>query len=857
MRIVIDLQGAQSSGSWNRGIGRYTMSLTSSMVRNGGEHEFYIILNGAFPESVDRIRTKFSGLLPKQNIHIWNAPLPMAQMEARNDWRRQTGELLREAFLASFNPDIVLVSSLFEGFSDDAVTSIKKLPTDFVTAVILYDLIPFIHREPYLENPLTKSWYLEKIEYLQKADLWLAISDSSKQEGIEHLRIPAARNVNVSTDADLHFQKITISTEAENEIRVKYGLSHSFVMYTGGIDHRKNIEGLIRAYAKLPPELRRCHQLAIVCSAQQNSRDRLLLLAGQYGLDVDELILTGFVPEEDLVALYNLCAVFVFASWHEGFGLPALEAMRCGAPVIASNVSSLPEVVGMAEALFDPHSDDDICRAIERVLTDDAFRERLVAHGIVQAQKFSWDESARRAIDAMESIVNEYRPDRTLHVKQATRPKLAFVSPLPPERSGISDYSAELLPQLTQYYDIEVVVAQECVADAWINANCPIRSVPWFKKNASRFDRVLYHFGNSVFHQHMFELLQAIPGIVVLHDFYLSGVLHHMEATQYIPGCFSEQLQRSHGQAGLLDRNQTNDVAKVILKYPCSRDVIEDSLGTIVHADNSTRLAQRWYAHAPETFSVIPLLRAPVIEIDRNDARKELGLAEQDFVVCSFGILAPSKLNHRLLNAWFDSALTKSGNCHLIFVGENHTDDYGRGLLASIKGHANNSSIQITGWVDRKKFHLYLAAADLGVQLRSLSRGETSAAVLDCMNYGLATIINANGSMADLSDDTVWKLPDHFDNHELIYALETLWRNSEIRHQIGNKAKKVILEKHNPAHCAKQYATAIENFYAKNRPMTQTLVRLIAELPIKPECDQELISLASSIASNSLAAKTQ
>src|SRR5690606_19696511 len=122
-------------------------------------------------------------------------------------------------------------------------------------------------------------------------------------------------------------------------------------------------EALIRSYARLSPELRRSHHLAIVCAVQDDSRNRLLELAKDAGLTADEVILTGFVPEEDLIALYNLCAVFVFPSWHEGFGLPALEAMRCGAPVIASNVSSLPEVVGLEEALFDPRSEEEIARA--------------------------------------------------------------------------------------------------------------------------------------------------------------------------------------------------------------------------------------------------------------------------------------------------------------------------------------------------------------------------------------------------------------------------------------------------------------------------------------------------------------
>lgn len=849
MRIVIDMQGAQSSGSWNRGIGRYTMALAQGIVRHRGEHEVLLVLNGAFPESVERIRAQFEGILPSEKIRVWHAPVPVAHVDPANQWRREAAELTREAFIASLRPDFTLISSLFEGLVDDAVTSMKRLPDPVgMSAVILYDLIPFIHRKPYLENPVVAAWYLEKIEHLRQADLWLAISSSSSQEGVQHLALPPARCVNISTDADSHFRRLVVSAAEEQRLRAQYGLQRSFVMYTGGIDHRKNIEGLIRAYAQLPALLRATHQLAIVCSVQEDSRNRLLALANDAGLGTDEVVLTGFVSEEDLLHLYNLCALFVFPSWHEGFGLPALEAMRCGAPVIAANTSSLPEVVGCAEALFDPLSDDAIKSAIERALTDKVFRDQLVAHGQKQSGKFSWDATAQRAIQAMEQLWLERNRQLSTYGTAPRRPKLAYVSPLPPERSGISDYSAELLPVLAQHYDIEVVVAQNSVSDAWINANCPIRSVQWFLEHSSQFERVLYHFGNSAFHQHMFALLESIPGVVVLHDFYLSGVTHYMAATGAAPpSYFATQLYQAHGYVGLIDYVKAKDVSDVIWQYPCSRSVIENSIGTIVHSEHSIRLAQHWYGDISQ-HAVIPHMRAPSNQYDRNAVRLALGFTADDFVVCTFGMLGPTKLNHRLLRCWLDSDLAKSANCHLVFVGQNDAGAYGNDLLATIKQHPHGTSVRITGWADQATFRSYLAAADLGVQLRTLSRGETSGTVLDCMNYGLATIVNANGSMADLADDAVYKLPDVFDDQALIQALEVLWRQPEKRQQIGAKAQSVIRQHHDPAACAAQYHAAIESFYAKNRPLLKNAVKAVGALSITPASDAELMALAASLA---------
>ncbi|MEY2340574.1 glycosyltransferase [Acidithiobacillus sp. IBUN Pt1247-S3] len=851
MRIVIDMQGVQAENRL-RGIGRFTMALAQAVVRNRGEHEVIVALSGMFPDTIEPIRAAFDGLLSRDNIRVWIAPGPLASVDSSNGWRRQTAELLREAFLASLRPDIILVTSLFEGFWDDAVTSIGLLTGNIPVAVILYDLIPYIHRKPYLENPEVESWYLKKIEFLRKADLLLAISESTRQEGVSQLDFTAARVVNIASDVDTCFRKLDVSADAESLLREKYGLPRPFVMYTGGIDHRKNIEGLIRAYARLPQQLREAHQLTIVCSVQPGDRQRLAQLATNQGLAEGAVVFTGFVPEEDLIALYNLCALFVFPSWHEGFGLPALEAMRCGAPVIAANTSSLPEVVGLQEALFDPHCDAAIAEAMQRGLIDNAFRSRLVEHGKTQATKFSWDETARRAIQAMERGVAEYRnkPVPTA----SSRLKMAYVSPLPPERSGIASYSAELLPKLARHYDIEVIVAQDEVADPWIKANCPTRSVDWFIENADHYDRVLYHFGNSAFHRHMFGMLKDIPGVVVLHDFYLAGVLHYMEALGYEPGIFTHELFNSHGYTALRDRCCSDDISDIIWKYPCNLCVIQRSLGIIAHSANTLRLAKQWYGLGGEDWSVIPHMRAQEKRWEKSCARKTLGLKEGVFVVCSFGMLGPTKLNHRLLQAWLDSSLSQSGQCHLVFVGENHPGEYGQ-HLAKISGR--NRNIQITGWADEDLYFQYLAAADIGVQLRTLSRGETSGTVLDCMNYGLATIVNANGSMADLDSETVWMLPDEFRDDELATALETLWRDTARRQQLGENARQVIISRHNPSRCADQYRVAIEQCYASENNPLPALNEAIARIPGVTPKQVEWFGLASAMASSFPAANAQ
>ena len=850
MRIVIDLQGAQCENR-QRGIGRYSLSLAHSIVRNKGEHEIIIALNGLFPDTIEPIRAAFDGLLPQGHIRVWHAPSAVRHLEPTNTWRRKTAELIREAFLVSLQPDIVYVTSLFEGLVDDGVTSVGLLTQGIPTAVTLYDLIPLINRTPYLDNPVVESWYENKLDQLRRADLLLAISESSRQEGIKYLGFSHDKSINVGTAADPQFQCIDISSTTERIVREQYGLLRPFVLYTGGIDHRKNIEGLIRAFALLPKPLRENHQLAIVCSVHPESRRLLEDLAKQQGLATDVVILTGFVPEEDLIVLYHLCKTFIFPSWHEGFGLPALEAMSCGAPVISANTSSLPEVIGREDALFDPRDDKAIAEKLSQVLTDSTYRAELIRHGQEQAKKFSWDKSAKLVITALEQFHVTRQKLQQNFSAHKYRPKLAYISPLPPGRSGIADYSAELLPELARYYDIDVIVAQKTITDPWIKGNCSVHDADWFASHAHLYERVLYHFGNSDHHQHMFDLLARVPGVVVLHDFFLSGIVAHMDVHGFNPNAWARELYHAHGYRAMQERFHAKDTADVVWKYPCNKTVLENTQGVIVHSDSSRRLAGQWLGETfAKDWSVIPLLRVPATTEGRAKTRQALGINEDAFVVCSFGLLGSSKQNRRLLDAWLASPLSKDKRCLLVFVGENQGGDYGTKLAATIRNSGLADRIRITGWTETAQFRQYLAAADVGVQLRTLSRGETSAAVLDCMNYGLPTIVNANGSMGDLSADAVWMLGDEFDDVDLSQALETLWKDEGKRNALGARAREVIVSLHAPRVCADQYTQAIENYYEKVQSSKDGLIKAIAKIDGAPVEEQEWLALAKNIALN-------
>ena len=168
------------------------------------------------------------------------------------------------------------------------------------------------------------------------------------------------------------------------------------------------------------------------------------------------------------------------------------------------------------------------------------------------------------------------------------------MSPLPPERTGIAGYSAKLLPNLARHYEIICIVDQPEVTDPWITSEFAIRDLSWFEANADRFERILYQFGNSASHKHMFALLEDHPGVVVLHEFYLSGVLDWMENAGYAPSCFTKALYDSHGFSALKkDREEGRE--KSIRAFPCSASVLRKSIGVIAHSSELVELVRRWW----------------------------------------------------------------------------------------------------------------------------------------------------------------------------------------------------------------------------------------------------------------------
>ena len=390
-RLVVDLHACQTRSA-RRGIGRYSASFAKALAARGGESRFS--LNGVRTESFPELAAMVGSDRVDRTSLQWHTGIGMSPDSPE--------AVLQARYLAEhysrLNADVVHVSSHLEW--ELSYPSPRQLGASVASAT-LYDLVPLLFSEAYLDPvPDLKQAYLRKMESFREYDLLLAISNSARRDAMEHLGIDAERVVCIGGACGLEFRPLSLSAAQRDQVHRQFDLKLPFVLYTTGDDFRKNNEFAIRGFAALPEPVRSAHILLFVSSSMRPEEAvRLRGLAESLGL-ADHFRILDSVPDPELVLLYNACRLFVFPSLYEGFGLPPLEAMSCGAPTIVADTSSLPEIVNRADARFDPRRPESMTRLMYDVLSQGTFRETLCQWSLVRARDFSWENCARSAHDA-------------------------------------------------------------------------------------------------------------------------------------------------------------------------------------------------------------------------------------------------------------------------------------------------------------------------------------------------------------------------------------------------------------------------------------------------------------------------
>ncbi len=384
MRIAIDYTAAIRQGA---GVGNYVRSLVDAMLAQDTTNQYTLLTSGRptrerpFPNG-QNVRGR-SIFIPDRYLNIlwyrWRLPLYATYFTGQVD--------------IYHGPDFVL----------------PPLNGKLRKVVTVHDLA-FLEHPEYAVPELRA--YLTKVvpEAVASADIVAAVSQATGQTLIKHFKTPAEKITVIPNGIRPSFRRIT-DPILLGATRHKYGLKHPLVLGVGTLEPRKNHLGLIKAFYQAQ---------ASGGKGKKQQRPAMLALAGGPGWLYDEtrqlvaelklekkVRFLGRVSELELITLYSLADVFAFPSFFEGFGVPPLEAMACGAPVITSNTSSLPEVVGDAALLVDPHNTNELAHAVTRLIEDEQLREELRQKGYQQVKQYTWPNSARKMLSVYEALYKE------------------------------------------------------------------------------------------------------------------------------------------------------------------------------------------------------------------------------------------------------------------------------------------------------------------------------------------------------------------------------------------------------------------------------------------------------------------
>ncbi|GAC1364183.1 MAG: hypothetical protein NVSMB32_06480 [Actinomycetota bacterium] len=362
---MLDLQALQSFDHRDRGIGRWVFDFTRALCETHADLVGAILFNPALP-------------LPA------SAPALAARVKLGCAGQVDVGAAAIYHVLSPFELGVG-IDRLWPGW---------VVQGGIRTVVTLFDLIPQVFPGRYLADAGTRRRYRTRLELVRAADAVLAISATTRSDAISLLGLHPMQVTDVGTGIAPAFCPPSSRTQAQaRALAALPGLEAGFILSVGGEDDRKNIEGLLAGYARLPGDLRDRHQLVVACRVSEGYRCHLQSVAARLGIG-PRLRLAGFVDDATLIALYQSTELFAFASLYEGFGLPVAEAMACGAAVLASDIPALREVGGPA-ATYRPVADVPGWADAALTLLDDhrarsdAWRARRDA-GLARSARFRW-----------------------------------------------------------------------------------------------------------------------------------------------------------------------------------------------------------------------------------------------------------------------------------------------------------------------------------------------------------------------------------------------------------------------------------------------------------------------------------
>ena len=374
MKVAIDVRTINKPRS---GVGHYVTNLIREFQKIDKENSYCLISNNGEFEAEFASRPNF------ENYRTW---ISNENHLVGDLWESfYLPGLLQRKGVSVFHGPAFMIPLRFSGFR---------------TVVTIHDIVAFIKPETV---PLKYALYMRFLIGLvvRKADRVITPSESTKQDLIDRLKVPEEKIEVVYEAVSDEFKPWSGPGRAE-QVKRKFGIRDRYMLFVGNLEPRKNLVRLMRAFERARDRLGGAYQLVISGKKGWLYKD---ILTTYEQVNRGDVILTSYVSDKDLVDLYRSADMFVFPTLYEGFGLPVLEAMGCGAPVITSSVSSIPEIAGDAAVLVDPLDIGQISEAMVEVAFSEALRANLREKGLRQAAGFTWTKTAERTLEIYRSVI--------------------------------------------------------------------------------------------------------------------------------------------------------------------------------------------------------------------------------------------------------------------------------------------------------------------------------------------------------------------------------------------------------------------------------------------------------------------
>lgn len=782
MIIGIDLQTLETPEA-NRGIGRCTRGFVEHFVRAFPEHR--VIGFGFSPTPPNALNCGASA-----NFEYRRFELPRPREDYLNDgiiapfgWSPNMRDL-----------DLYLVTSplMFDILLPDG--------GPFPIASIVYDLIPLLYRRSHPDQMTEHMWLLydARRDLVAQYDYLLPISDAVRAELVRYLSVKETESCAIGVGVGEEFFK-RLPAGAFRRLQEDCGVRSPYVLSVTGHHYRKNWEAVFQVFAALPPEVRKQHQLVVVCLLDAPSRHAFQSLAEQLGIE-KRVVLTGGVDDETLLALYQGAAALLFPSFSEGFGIPLTEAMASGVPIVASDIPVFREVAQSAARLVDPTRIDALSEALHEVLIDKETCSTLVDAGRRRVEEFRWPKVVQRAESFLsEKLHASHRMEHSARSAPAgDRLRVAYFTPLPPQVSGIADYNECLVQELDGRVDLELFLDDVEPLDSKIHDGMrwrDSRDFPLVHRNHP-YDLIVYQMGNNVIHGLQYRYATTYPGVVLLHDYSLRFFVPLLN--QRFSFCETrDHVEHYYGMEFPPTLSPEHILGQLdLIEHPLNERLIERSLGIVVHSTWNRDLIRRRFPDTP--VEVVPF----GVDFERreriaspDDIRTRYGIGADAFVVTCAGNLTPTKRLTTILHA-FAELLDQIPEAQLLLVGRTTAPEYAyrlRRLAADLK---LGGCVHFIGYVDMNELYDVLDITDVCLNLRYPTLGETSGMLLRMMQRGKPIIVTAVGQFLEFPDSVCWKVDvGGAEQRQLVRLLVRLGRSTDVREALGKNALRFAQER--------------------------------------------------------------